>query len=116
MIDIVGTVESVVAVLKSAGLSATAEPADINPPAAWVAADKIAHDRLDGSGVVRIRVYLIAPDNSAMQAHRELSRMLAKVLTVVDPSEDTVLDEGLRLPGGGGPLPAYMVTAEIETP
>ncbi|WP_024794196.1 hypothetical protein [Tomitella biformata] len=115
-LDVPAVIGGVIDELKSAGLSATAEPADLNPPCAWVAVDKVEHSLLCGGGVVRVRIYLIAPDVGTMQAHRTLSEMLDKALTVIDPDQDTVLDEGIRLPAGGGPLPAYMVTAEIETP
>lgn len=114
-LDIAAAAEDVVASLRSAGLRATVEPADVNPPAAWVTARTMAHDLLGGGGTVAIDVYLIAPDTGTAQALRTLSSLLDKALTVVDPDADTSLAEAVTLPGGGQPLPAFRVTVNHET-
>ncbi|WP_069160078.1 hypothetical protein [Nocardia altamirensis] len=114
-LDITAVLGGVVAALRRAGVRAGVDPRDLNPPCAWVTGRSIAHDLLGGGGTVTADVYLIAPDTGAAQALWALSGMLTKALTVLEPDGDTSLSERVTLPGGGGPLPAFRLTLDIET-
>ncbi|MGW0247924.1 hypothetical protein ACWDYH_14950 [Nocardia goodfellowii] len=113
--DIASILEGLADELKAAGVRAAVDPRDLNPPCAWVVARSIAHELLGGGGTVAVEVYLIAPDSGAPQAYRTLTDLLDKALTVLEPDADTSLSEAVTLPGGGGPLPAFRLTVNIET-
>ncbi|MBF6483845.1 hypothetical protein IU431_06695 [Nocardia otitidiscaviarum] len=113
--DIAAQLEDVAAQLRAAGVRASVEPRDLNPPCAWVVGRSLAHELLSGGGTLTADVYLIAPDTGIMAALAALTELLDLALTVIEPDADTSLSESVTLPGGGGPLPAYRLTVNLET-
>ncbi|AWY04758.1 hypothetical protein PQC61_gp12 [Gordonia phage Emperor] len=109
--DAVAEVETA---LRGAGLAASADPRQLNPPCAWVSATGLTHELLSGGGTVRLDVYLIAPDHGVTAALDVLSTLLDKALDALDPATETSLNEAVTLPAGGGPLPAFRLTVERE--
>ncbi|MBF6085296.1 hypothetical protein IU485_28405 [Nocardia cyriacigeorgica] len=115
MIDVAGVLDQVVATLAAGGVRASVDPRNLNPPCAWVVGRSVAHDLLGGGGTVTVNVYLIAPDAGTPQAWRTLTELLNDTLAVLDPDADTELSESITLPGGGGPVPAFLVSVDIES-
>ncbi|AVJ48758.1 minor tail protein [Gordonia phage SallySpecial] len=111
-LDVAAAVEAVRADLAGAGLTAAADPRALNPPCVWLSATSIALDRLEGA-TVRVDCYLIAPDHGADRALVTLSDMLTRALEVITPVTDPSLNEAVALPAGGGPMPAFRLSADV---
>ncbi|WP_330182821.1 hypothetical protein OHB26_03660 [Nocardia sp. NBC_01503] len=114
-IDVAALLDIVVSQLRAAGIRASVDPRDLNPPCAWVAARTVAHDLLGGGGTVTADIYLIAPNIGVPQALKTLTGLLDQALTVIAPDADTSLSERVPLPSGGDPLPAFRITVDLET-
>lgn len=115
MATVKGVLSELTTALRGQHLSASADPRRLNPPCVWLSAASVEHNLLGGGGTVRVDLYLIAPDHGVDQALDHLDSMLTKVLKVVDPATETSLNEAVTLPTGGGPMPAFRVTTDIET-
>ncbi|MCP2281066.1 hypothetical protein [Nocardia amikacinitolerans] len=113
--DVAAMLDGLAVELRAAGVRASVDPRDLNPPCAWVVGRSIAHELLGGGGTVTADVFLIAPDAGVPQAYRTLTGLLDLALTVLEPDADTSLSESVTLPGGGGPMPAFRLTVNLET-
>lgn len=100
------------AVLESAGVPASLNVGQVQPPGAWVTPRTITPERLDGGGQLRTYVYLIVSDTDAAQAVINLGQLLDKALTVIDPDEAVSTAEAVALPDSP-PLPAYRLTVDL---
>lgn len=115
MSTVKGVLAELTTTLRGENLVASADPRRLNPPCIWLSANRLEHNLLGGGGTVRVDLYLIAPDHGVDQALDHLDDMLTRVLKVIDPDAETSLNEAVTLPTGGGPMPAFRVTTDIET-
>lgn len=108
--------DAVVAVLQGAGVSAAVDPRDLNTPCVWVTARSLptAGRFMCGDRLMKVDLYLIAPDTGTPEAYRHLNDLLVKALSVLEPDGEIDLAETVTLPSGGGPLPAFRMSIEIE--
>ena len=98
--------------LRDQGLTVSADPRRLSPPCAWISASRVSHDRDFGGGVVRIDVYLIAPDHGVHEALDHLDDMLTHTLRAVTPSADTIVNETVNLPTEDRAMPAFRVSVD----
>lgn len=105
-------VSDLVEALNGYGVPAASDPQDLNPPAVWVQLVSVAHDRLDGGGTFRLRLYLVAPDAGTDAALDTFDEWLPRVLAVVTPNTDTDTEAAsVYLPDNPStPLPALQLT------
>lgn len=101
--------------LAAAGVRAAVDPRNLNPPCAWVKADKFDPDTFCSalSGQLTVDVWLLAANNGVVSSHTKLSELLEKALTVVDPTGPVEIDT-VTLPSGGDPLPAYRIPTILD--
>jgi hypothetical protein len=97
--------------LAGAGVPATLNPGDLNPPGAWVRVRTITPETLTAY-TVRLDVYLVVGDANAAQAWDNLGTLLDKALTVVEPDEPVNTATSVQLPHGGPALPAMHLTVD----
>lgn len=112
--SIKSAVQDLVDALNAAGVPASADAQEVNPPAVWVQLASIAHDRLDGGGTFRLRLYLVAPDAGTTAALDTFAEWLPQVLAVVTPNTDVDTDAvSVSLPDNPStPLPALQLTID----
>jgi hypothetical protein len=113
MLDILGALEGVAQVLRDAGVRASVDPQNLNPPCAWVSTSKYAVEYLCGEGILTVDIYLITINNGVPQAIKSLQSMLTRALTVLEPEGDVSLAESVSLASGGDGLPAYKITITV---
>lgn len=106
----------IVEALNTAGVPATCDARDVNPPAAWVAADRVVEETLCLEPLITVNVVLVAPDHGTATALKALDAMLDKAMPaltgVCSSVEDISLSDTATL-SGTGPLPAFTVTVTI---
>jgi hypothetical protein len=105
-IDIHAAAAEVVTAFVDAGIRATLDPRDANPPCVIVREQTITPARLDGWEVVW-QLDLIAGDPGLSAVSRGLSDLFADVTEVIPIDSATRVD--LLLPGSPDPTPAYRV-------
>lgn len=102
--------------LLDAGLSATVDPRELNPPAAWVSANRAVDQTLCLDPIITVDVVLIAPDNGIRPAIAKLDEMLSAAMPalsgVCSSIENISLNDSAALSGVGS-LPAFIVTVTI---
>ncbi|MDV8003853.1 hypothetical protein [Rhodococcus sp. IEGM 1318] len=114
--DLLGSLQSLVDLLNSVdGLHAVLDPRDINPDCVFVDLESLSHEYLCGQAEMTIKLTLITGDVGRPQALINLSALLDKVLTVLNPDGDTQV--GVITPPGfsGQPLPVLVVTVKVPT-
>lgn len=107
---------TVVDALNAAGVPATLDARDVNPPGAWVAAGRVVDMTILLEPIFTVDVVLVAPDHGAATAVEKLDAMLAPALealaSVTSSIEDIDLSTTASL-SSTGPLPAFVVTVTI---
>lgn len=102
--------------LRDVGLKATVDPRELNPPAAWVSANRVVDQTLCLDPAITVDVVLIAPDNGIRPAIQKLDEMLTLAMPaltgVCSSIEDISLNDSAALSGVGS-LPAFIVTVTI---
>lgn len=106
-------VAAVVAGLASAGVPATDNPSNVNPPGAYVQPRTLDGFTLGGSALLTVDVFLCAPANNRDRVETILADLLDKALTVLDPAEPITLNATLSL--DVGTVPCYIIAATTET-
>ena len=102
-------IEWTVAQLEAAGLAATADHRNLNPPAVWVVGRFSEPDTLAGTAEVAIDLFPIAPAADDMAAYVALDGM-AQAITDAGfrlTDADVIETRAIQIPGGGTPMPAY---------
>ncbi|QFG13039.1 tail terminator [Gordonia phage Schiebs] len=101
--------------LTAAGLPATTDPRNINPPCAWVTLGAATFPTLCGDLDATASVLLIVPDNGMPTAMHQLGELLDRFTAAeVDLPTGDVLPDTVTIPGAGaGPLPALRLTIPI---
>lgn len=110
MIDLVSHVAALVDRLETAGVRAASDLRDLNPPAVYVPAPRIAYRFGKGTATLEWSLVLAVPNTGRDVALSNLSELLdaanqalAGIFVDARPVDLTALD-------GGAPLPAYEAT------
>jgi hypothetical protein len=113
--NLLASIQGVVDLLNSVpGLDATLDLRDLNTDGIYVDLESLSHEYLCGQAQMTLNLYLVTGDVGKAQALDNLSEMLNKVLTVLDPDGDTKVGTVPPLEGGQ-PLPALVVTVKVPT-
>lgn len=107
--------EQLVTLLRGAGLPADTDRMRMKIPGAWVRPDTVTSYTLAGEGGParsRVSVLLVAPQEGDAEALADLSRLLAKALTVLSPDED--VDTSVAVPIRNNMHPAFRLTVDLE--
>ena len=104
--------QSVVAALQAAGLAADTDTDKLTPPCAWVAADAVELETLDGGGRLDLSIYLISRDLKYAETIEALQGLLAQALQAVTPDGEIELDEGVQT--SAGVLPAFKIPLSVK--
>ena len=100
--------------LTAAGITASTDPRNLNPPCAWVSLDTLVFDRFGGDASGSAVVLLIAADAGMPTAADTLAGLLNRYLSTPGlPIPTTCAADTAALPSGGGPLPALRLTLPI---
>lgn len=108
MSELVGALDRVTARLRAAGIDATTDPRNLNPPCAWVTVHDITTPTLCGSYEVRAAVCLIAGDAGSPQSLDALGSMLDLAADCVS-FDEPVAPMTIQPPGVGTSIPALVI-------
>lgn len=109
-VDLAGAVADVVDRLKAAGIRATADPRDLNPPAVYVAPPELSFRFAKLTYDASWTLAAVVPNVGRKQALDLLGPLIESVLAVfpaITGGRAVDLTGGLD---GGGPQPAYELT------
>lgn len=110
-----GELAAVADALTAAGVPASIDPRDVNPPAAWVHLGQWTYDTLCGDVTnAQLVVDLVAPDIGVSDALALLDDLEAGAVLVLGPPRDPVTPTTLQLPSDGTALPCYRMTYQVE--
>jgi hypothetical protein len=109
MIDLAGAVDAVVDTLTAAGIRATADIRDLNPPAVLVAPPDIAW-RFGRGADATWRVVAAVGNTAAGPAITGLSELVDQVQAALAGAVTGGRPVDLSSPDGGAPLPGYELT------
>lgn len=108
------TLAAAVELFRGAGLAASQNPAELNPPGVWLALDTVAPATVSGSLLLGCSVYLVAADTDPARANRKLGELFGVFLTVARPDGEA-RTLGVVMPGDPTPLPALQVPLNLNT-
>ena len=94
----------IVDALTAAGVRASADERDMNPPAAYVSVRRLAWDRLAGYSM-DVAVYAVVPNTGRLPALAALGPMVEQIRAVWPAASATA--EDLYPLDSGDPLPAF---------
>lgn len=102
----------------AAPVSVEYDPAKLIVPGVWVRVDTVTRRRLSGDITFTVSLHLIAADTDEVMVRDHLAPLWNHVLPILD-GYGGVNGPGLlvavAMPSGGAPLPAIVVTADIDT-
>lgn len=104
-------VDALVTELTTAGISASIDPAEVDPPGVWVRHVGLSLDLLGGF-TIKTQLHLVVPDNGHAEARTGLVDLLNQVLAVAEPDEDPYF-QGLVLPHHPKPLPGLVLPLNL---
>lgn len=107
--DAAAAAAAIVDRLKSAGIRATVDERDINPPAVWVKPPTLNFRYGKGWAAVWT-LQAVVPDTGRNNSLAALGALIVKVQTAMDWAVVTALPIALIIPGGAAPLPGYEMT------
>jgi hypothetical protein len=111
--DVGALTREVVEMLTDAGIPATADTRDLNPPAVLVGAPSfVPGGRLAGD-VATFTLWAVVPNAGRLAALDNLGPLVEQVTAVLACDAATPAD--LLVPDGGDPLPGYQLTATVRT-
>ena len=112
MSTLTDALDTVVTVLREAGISADTDARSLTLPGAWVTVHDVTEPRLCGDYSVRADVCLMVPDAGSPTSLHHLGDLLDRALAVLS------LDEPARpmtvTPPGGSTVPALVITTTAE--
>lgn len=115
---ITDALNAVVKALENVGVRATVDPPKINPPGAWVAGARLGTAFFGGRYAVEVDVWLIVRDTGIPDALRVLDGLLSDTLDAAQVNgweiQSSDLAQNVTLPQGGGSLPAYRLTLNVD--
>ena len=113
MADIGALTREVVDLLAAAGITATADPRDLNPPGVLVGPPSFEpHARLAGI-TATYTLWAVVPNAGRLAALDALGPLIDQVSGAI--RVDTAIPNDLLMPDGGDPLPGYQLTATVRT-
>jgi hypothetical protein len=120
-VDLAAAVGDVVAVLTAAGIRATADERDLNPPAVYVAPPGITFRFRHGDVTADWQVVCAVPNSGRDAALRNLGQLVtatADALAAATGAAVAATPMDLTVPELSAPLPAYRLTwsARITAP
>jgi hypothetical protein len=107
-VSIATATAAVLQVFTDAGLRATDDARDINPPCVYLVPPQGSFRFDRGSADVTWTAYLVTGDAGARAATKALSDMVDKIAGTLPVT--TFTRRALPVPGGGDPLPSYEFT------
>jgi hypothetical protein len=116
------TLEALAVTLRTAGLNAYLDPADVTPPGIVVRGEAIlpGSAKLCGTYPLRVVLWLVVPDTTPLAAYRALEDLYGRVLPALGPAATLTADdrsfERLVMPDDPAPLPALRLTAVTYVP
>ncbi len=112
---LVPALKALAAELTAAGIPTSLDRQTMRVPGAWVRPDTVTATSLAGdTGPARSRVsvLLACPTQGDAEALADLSRLLAKALTVIDPDED--VDTSVLLTIRSNTHPAFRLVVDLD--
>jgi hypothetical protein len=100
--------------LSAGGVPCSLDRQKLPVPGAWITPETMHETGLDGSGVARVSVFLVAPAAGEAEALSDLQGLLAKALAVVDPDDD--VDTSVALTVRANALPAFRIPLDVDLP
>jgi hypothetical protein len=107
--DASGAAADIVARLKSAGIRATIDERDINPPAVWVKPPVLTF-RFGKGWAAGWTLQAVVPDTGRNNSLAALSTLIVAVQNAMGWAMVTATPIALLIPGGAAPLPGYEMT------
>jgi phage gp37-like protein len=119
--DVAGAVAEVVELLTAAGIRATGDERDLNPPAVYVAPPGLAWRFRHGDVTADWQVFCAVPNSGRDAALRNLSQLLTATVDALATATGAAVQAtptDLVVPELAAPLPAYLLTwsARITAP
>lgn len=111
MDDLAAVTAQIVADLQAAGIPATADNRDLNPPGVYVAAPTLAWDRLAGYSLA-YDLYAAVPNMGRLDALTQLGPLVEQVRGVW--ASDHAYPVDLIVPDRTDPLPAYRLPITVH--
>ena len=120
MMDFAAALETIVTDLAAAGLSASSDAADVNPPGVLVRADDVTANagKLAGTETLRCSLLLLVPDGMTRPALVDLAKLAARVgpaitATGLRLTTDPQTFERVVMPDDPTGLPCLRITAAM---
>jgi hypothetical protein len=113
-VSIAGAVQKTLDDFRAAGIRAVSDPRDVNPPCVLLIMPRIEFRFDKGRADLEWSAYLVA-GNSGQPSQTDALSALVDDITGLRPFT-TGTAYNLPLPGGGDPVPAYLVTWRDSTP
>ncbi|MET0996217.1 MAG: hypothetical protein ABWY20_20015 [Mycobacterium sp.] len=95
--------------LRAAGIRATLDERDINPPAVWIKPPTLTF-RFGKGWTATWTVQAVVPDTGRNVALAALGTLVEAVQAALGGAAQTALPIALLIPGGAAPLPGYELT------
>lgn len=108
-------VEELAQRLRDAGLSASADPAEVNTPGVWVTLDTLAPVTVDDSWELVCACFLVCGDLPYPQAYASLQELYTSLAAAGVTPDGPVTHQGLVLPDSPTVLPALRVPVNLYT-
>lgn len=102
--------QSIVATLAAAGIQATLDERDLNPPAVLVAIPLLSYRFGKGFWDAQVTLAVVVPNSGRASALGNLSVLLAQVHAAMGGAPVTARAIDLLVPDQGAPLPGYEMT------
>lgn len=106
-------VTQLVELLTGAGLSASTNPEDINPPGAWVTVEGIRALTIDGALQLECVIYLVAGEQDYARAYGTLAELYNTASGAGVEPDGLVVPQGVVMPGTSVPMPALRVPINL---
>lgn len=96
--------------LRAAGVRATADERDLNPPAVWVGPPLLAYRFGKDSWDAEYHLFAAVPNSGRDTSNRNLGALITAVQNALGGAVATGRPMDLTVPDGAAPLPAYDLT------
>jgi len=107
--DLSGATQAVVDRLLTAGIAATADERDVNPPCVFVAPPTVTWRFRRGDFDARFALWAVVPDSGRNIALANLGPLVTAAAEALDLQVVTAESDDLFVPDRSGPLPAYRI-------
>jgi hypothetical protein len=108
--DVLGTLQRYLDALQAAGIRATDDPRDLNPPALLIR-PPVLHFRFGrGCQSADWTARLVLSNSGTRQALQEALPLIERIQEALQGAVVTATPADWELPDGGGPTPGYQLT------